>query len=215
MGPDTARRGRRPASIAITILLLALAYWVMPAPNDSAPDSRGDGSFSTSAVDSANDAGAPQTRSSGSAVANSNRSDGAFGSEADAGELVHGLLRQLPGRRYLSPAGLIYAPGSAEGHRLEHLRRHTEDDPDRPGSHGVFDGGLAGALRTIDLAFERAKSGQKTTTQVDDDRTIYTVDLESRVGYVGGSSGRRRDNPPARRVRLVLEGNNVVTAFPL
>jgi hypothetical protein len=65
------------------------------------------------------------------------------------------------------------------------------------------------------LAFERAKSGQKTTTQVDDDRTIYTVDLESRVGYVGGSSGRRRDNPPARRVRLVLEGNNVVTAFPL
>jgi hypothetical protein len=74
---------------------------------------------------------------------------------------------------------------------------------------------LAGALRTIDLAFERAKSGQNTATQVDDDRTIYTVDLETRVGYVGGSSGRRRSNPPAHRVRLVLEGNKVVTAYPL
>ena len=215
MGSDATRRGRRPASVAITILLLALAYWLMPAPNDSTPNSHSEGPVSTSALDSSSGSAAPQTRSSERNVAEVEGAERGSGSEADAGELVEGLLRPLPGRRYLSPAGLVYAPGSAEGHRLEHLRRHTEDDPDRPGSHGVFDGGLAGALRTIDLAFERAKSGRKTTTQVDDDRTIYTVDLETRVGYVGGSSGRRRSHPPARRVRLVLEGNKVVTAFPL
>ena len=74
---------------------------------------------------------------------------------------------------------------------------------------------MAGALTTIDLAYERAKTGQRTTTEVDRDRIIYTVDLGKRVGYVGGSEGQRRGHPMARRVRLVLEGNHVVTAFPM
>jgi hypothetical protein len=134
---------------------------------------------------------------------------------SDSADLKYGLLREVGRQRYLSPAGLLYGPGSAEGHRLEHLRRHTKDDPRRSGSHGVFDGDMEGALATIDSAYERAKSGQRTTKEVDGDRTIYTVDLGKRIGYVGGSSGKRRGNPMARRVRLVVEGNYVVTAFPL
>jgi hypothetical protein len=74
---------------------------------------------------------------------------------------------------------------------------------------------MEGALQTIDLAYQRAKAGQRTTTEVDGERTIHTVDLGKRIGYVGGSEGRRRRNPMARRVRLVLEGKYVVTAFPL
>lgn len=109
----------------------------------------------------------------------------------------------------------MYGPGSAEGHRLEHLKRHTKDDPRRRGSHGVFEGGMEGALKTIDAAYSRAKNNQRTTKEVDGDRTIYTVDLGKRIGYVGGSTGQRRGKPMARRVRLVLEGNYVVTAFPL
>jgi hypothetical protein len=128
---------------------------------------------------------------------------------------LHGILREISKDRFLSPAGLVYGPGSAEGHRLEHLRRHVEDDPGRAGSHGVFDGGMEGALTTIDGAYQRALSGQRTTTRSDGPRTIYTVDLGKRVGYVGGSEGQRRGNPMARRVRLVLEGNYFVTAFPL
>ncbi|NND96710.1 MAG: hypothetical protein HKN47_05205 [Pirellulaceae bacterium] len=130
------------------------------------------------------------------------------------GDLLYGLLRETSPKRYLSPAGLMYTPGSAEGHRLEHLRRHTKDDPNRPGSHGVFDGGMEGTLKTIDLAYERAKKNQKTTKRVDDDRTIYTVDMGGRVGYVGGRTGQQRRNPMARRVQLVLEGTRVITAYP-
>jgi hypothetical protein len=129
--------------------------------------------------------------------------------------LLHGLLREISFDRFISPAGLLYTPGSAEGHRLEHLRRHTKDDPGRPGSHGVFDGEMEGALKTIDRAYERAKKNQRTTKSVDGDRTIYTVDMGGRIGYVGGRDGGRKRKPMARRVRMVLEGNRVITAYPM
>ena len=132
-----------------------------------------------------------------------------------ASDLVFGLLRRLGNDRYLSPEGLIYAPGSAEGHRIEHLKRHVADQPTRPGRHGVFDGGLEAALATIDLAYKKAKAGSRTTKRVDQGRTIYTVDMGKRIGFVGGRDGGRQRNPMARRVRLVLQGTRVITAYPM
>lgn len=129
--------------------------------------------------------------------------------------LKYGLLREIGRDRYVSPAGLLYTPGSAEGHRLEHLRRHIEDQPSRSGKHGVFDGGMEGALKTIDQAYEKAKIGKRTTTRKEDGRTIYTVDLGHRIGFVGGREGNQKNQPMARRVQLVLDGNRVITAFPL
>ena len=129
--------------------------------------------------------------------------------------LLHGLLHEISNDQYLSPAGLIYGPGSAEGHRLDHLQRHVKDQPKRPGKHGVFDGGMQGALKTIDDAYQRAQKQQRTTKTVDRNRTIYTVDLGKRIGFVGGQDGGRRRNPMARRVRLVLEGKRVITAYPM
>jgi len=129
--------------------------------------------------------------------------------------LLHGFLQDFSKDQYLSPAGLIYGPGSAEGHRLNHLRRHVTDQPTRPGKHGVFDGNMQGALQTIDDAYQRAMKGQRTTKTTDHNRTIYTVDLGKRIGFVGGQDGSRRRNPMARRVRLVLEGKRVITAYPM
>tara|TARA_R110002049_G_scaffold27321_2_gene94334 strand:- start:602942 stop:603871 length:930 start_codon:yes stop_codon:yes gene_type:complete len=143
------------------------------------------------------------------------KSAGNDSSQVDDGDLLYGLLKEIGSKRYVSPAGLLYTPGSAEGHRLEHLRRHTKDQPSRPGNHGVFDGDMAGALKTIDKAYQRAKKGQRTTKSVDDGRTIYTVDMGSRVGFVGGRDGGRKRNPMARRVRLILEGTRVITAYPM
>jgi hypothetical protein len=129
--------------------------------------------------------------------------------------LLHGILSDQGNDRFLSPEGLLYVRGSQEGHRLKHLERHTVDVPDRPGSHGVFDGGMSGALATIDKAYRKAKAGANTSKKEEDGRTILTVDMGSRVGYIGGSDGRRRKNPMARRVRLVLEQNRVITAYPM
>lgn len=126
------------------------------------------------------------------------------------------FLRATGGDRFLSPAGLIYGPGSQEGHRLKHLQRHLADIPDRPGSHGVFDGQLDDALRWIDTAYERGqRGGSGVNVDREEGRTVYTVNLGQRIGYIGGAEGKRRGNPPARRLRLVLEGNRLITAFPL
>lgn len=153
--------------------------------------------------------------SGGSAKSSSSRGPPEADGDDELDGLRYGILREIRPERFMSPQGLQYVPGSAEGHRLEHLRRHTADQPSRPGKHGVFDGGMEGALKTIDRAYELAKKKQRTTTQVDGKRTIHTVDLGKRVGFVGGREGNRRRKPMARRVKLVLEGNRVITAFPL
>ncbi len=134
---------------------------------------------------------------------------------AARGELRYGLLADEGGERYRSPAGLLYTRGSQEGHRLKHLERHVVDNPSRPGSHGVFDGGMEGALATVDQAYRRALAGARTTKQEEDGRVIYTVDLGKRVGFVGGRDGQRQKHPLARRVRLVLEQDRVITAYPM
>lgn len=174
---------------------------------DSSPAAAASADLSPSAA-----ASAPAAADSAAATTRSAPQSAA--TEADV-DLEYGLLLPQGNQRFRSPAGLLYTAGSAEGHRLKHLQRHTVDDPDRPGPHGVFDGGMEGALATIDRAYQKAKTGVQTTTREERGRTIYTVDLGSRVGYVGGQEGQRRRKPMARRVRLVLEDNRVITAFPL
>jgi hypothetical protein len=127
-----------------------------------------------------------------------------------------GELREVSPRVFESAAGLRYRPGSEEGHRVDHVLTHAEDDPQRPGSHGVFDGDRAVILAVIDEAYLKAqRGGRDVKTDREDGRTIHTVNMQKRVGYVGGESGRRRDHPEARHVRLVLEGADIITAFPV
>lgn len=127
-----------------------------------------------------------------------------------------GFLRPVGNDIFESPAGLRYARGSAQGHRLKHVLAHARDNPERSGQHGVFDpGDDLTVFQLVDEAYEQACAGTQTKTKREGKRTVYTVDLGRRIGYVGGQSGKRRNHPPARHVRLVLQGQNVITAFPL
>jgi hypothetical protein len=127
-----------------------------------------------------------------------------------------GRLRDVGDDILVSSAGLRYVPGSREGHRLKHVLLHTRDQPDRAGSHGVFDGGRETTLAVIDEAYTIARQrGPPVRMEVQGDRTVYTVDMGRRVGYVGGRPGQREGHPPTFHVRLVLEGDDVITAFPL
>lgn len=77
---------------------------------------------------------------------------------------------------------------------------------------------FSGHRRLIGLTKRPIKGNRrprKSTTKVDHERTIYQVDMGGRVGFVGGREGERKGNPIARRVLLVLEGNRVITAYPL
>lgn len=126
-----------------------------------------------------------------------------------------GVLRDVGRDIKVSPAGLRYRPGSFEGHRVQHILRHAEDDPSRP-IHGVFDGGEHEIFAVIDEAYLIAKGGgPRVDVEREGGRTIYTVDLHRRIGYIGGQSGQRSNHPPATGLRLVLEDVDVITAFPV
>lgn len=131
-------------------------------------------------------------------------------------EQLAGHLKETSPSTFVSPAGLVYKRGSQQGHRLEHLMTHAEDQPQRPGSHGVFEpNDPLEVVQVVDEAFRLAQLGKQTRRRVEEGRTIYTVDLGRPIGYVGGESGARRRHPRARHVRLIVEGNEFITAFPV
>ena len=117
---------------------------------------------------------------------------------------------------YESPAGIRYTRGSQHGHRFAHVLAHARDEPNRHGQHGVFDeDDPAAVVALVDEAYELALAGERTRVERDGQRMVYTVDMNRRVGYVGGESGARKGNPAARHIKLVMIEDRLITAFPL
>lgn len=155
----------------------------------------------------------PGTAQSGTAQPGTAQPGGGDPSSATKSKL--GELRKLAGGELISTAGLRYTRGSAEGHRLLHVLRHGKDDPDRP-VHGVFEGTQQEIVALIDEAYLKTKGNNRDVKRSRErDRTVYTIAMGRRIGYLGGQVGRRKRNPPLRHIRLVLEGNRVITAYPL
>lgn len=128
-----------------------------------------------------------------------------------------GQLRETGDKTWESTAGLKYGPGSQEKHRLKHVMRHATDQPRRPGKHGVFagEGEQQTVLALIDEAYLKAlKGGPSVEKKKEGQRTVITVDMQRSIGYVGGQVGNRLGKPPAYKIRLVLDGSSVITAFP-
>ena len=59
------------------------------------------------------------------------------------------------------------------------------------------------------------QGGKGTRVENQGGRTVYTVDLGEKIGFVGGHVGERKRHPDCRYLRLVIQNNNeVVTAYP-
>src|SRR5262249_8039320 len=124
-------------------------------------------------------------------------------------------LRSVGVSTWESTAGLRYELGSAQGNRVLHVLEHAVDNPLRAGEHGVFDAGRKGALSLVDEGYlEVLEGGANVITEQQGIRTVYHVDMGRPVGYVGGQAGASMGYPVASRIRIVLEGRNVITAFP-
>ena len=136
---------------------------------------------------------------------------------ADKAKPALGQLRETRNNVFESTAGLVYVPGSADGHRLRHVMKHAKDDTSKP-VHGVFDGNgdRDKVFAMIDEAWVKAaRGGNDVRKQTQNDRLVYTVRMGQRVGYVGGSEGKRQKNPECNFIRIVVEDDNVViSAYP-
>lgn len=201
--------------------------WNLPSAASilSGKDNQDGGSPVTDSADSLGADSEAASTSSGTTVAKAEKSEGGRSSQkpdtsnkpapvSDAG-LKYGFLRDVGGGIYQSPAGLQYLPMSNdEKHRLNHIERHLKDQPSRP-VHGVFDGDMPQVVRWIDEAYLLVKSGDKRARQSENGRRdVYDIRFEKPIGYVGGQSGKRKNHPDARNLRMVLEGIKVVTAYP-
>jgi len=216
---NPSRSTRKPSLGWLAILLLLALYFVVrpmltepasdqppsPAPaRDTVVDSPEDGGSEIGPAEFAEEDEKPPAADVASAVSDEIAEERRLGQLTDVGNDV-----------LLSTAGLRYTPGSQEGHRLEHVLRHDNDQPSRPGLHGVFDGDKDDLLAVLDEAYLLVKQrSPRVQSRREQDRMVYEVDMRRRIGFVGGQEGRRKGNPPATHVRLVLEDDRVITVFP-
>jgi hypothetical protein len=132
-----------------------------------------------------------------------------------ADSTAESFLQKVGDQTFRSPAGLVYKRGSAEGHRLKHLERHIRDIPDRPGPHGVFKGSMDEFLRIIDAGYTRAKNKESgTSVKNDNGRDEIDIRFPSEIGFLGGQEGKRKGNPPLKRLKIILDEDSVITAYP-
>jgi hypothetical protein len=133
-----------------------------------------------------------------------------------AGESEIVELKKIGKDAWLSPAGLRYEGRDPDGRtRVEHVLRHARDIPSRDGPHGVFNGGPDRVFAVIDEAWRRAQR-DRIRPEIERDRSLYTIPMGRRIGYLGGRAGAQRGHPPLSNLFLVIETRtkNVITAFP-
>jgi hypothetical protein len=71
-------------------------------------------------------------------------------------------------------------------------------------------------LAVIDEAYLLVKKKDPAASiQRDGNRSICTIDLKRNIGFIGGTTGKRKGNPNVHRVRLILEGDRLITAYPV
>ena len=126
-------------------------------------------------------------------------------------------LKEIGRDRYQTPAGLLYTMGSRGEHRIEHVMRHAQDQPNRH-AHGVFigNGDQDAVLQIIDDAYELVKSkSPRAKYESSKGNDKYDVDMQRKVGFEGGKKGQRSNNRALNKVRMILDDNRVITAFPV
>ena len=117
---------------------------------------------------------------------------------------------------WVTPAGLRYTGRDAQGlSRKDHVLRHSKDQPDRAGSHGVFDAGGDKVFEVIDEAWRNIKE-RNLRPRMEGDSQTYTVPMGRRIGYLGGKNGARKKNPALDAIFIVVRKGTaqVITAFP-
>lgn len=133
-----------------------------------------------------------------------------------AGDLEQsGHLVRQGGDSWTTRGGLVIRGRDPRGmSRLDHIMRHTADDPRRP-RHGVFTVSRKEVIELMDAVWRKAGSG-RLHPRVRGRNAAYTDNTGRDIGYLGGREGTRKGQPRLRSVRLVVRRDTaeVITFFP-
>jgi hypothetical protein len=125
------------------------------------------------------------------------------------------FLRSVGRNHFMSPEGLLYTMGPKGEHRVDHVMRHGDDMPNRP-VHSVFEGDKNDILALIDEAYSLVKANSPQVRSSDSrGNQAHTIKMQRKVGYEGGQKGKRKGYPVLKSVKLILDGNRVITAYPV
>lgn len=70
-------------------------------------------------------------------------------------------------------------------------------------------------LQIIDTGYTRAKNKEPgTSTETDEGRDVMNIRFSTEIGFLGGQDGKRKGNPPLKRLKIVLDKDSVITAYP-
>ena len=208
---------RRIIPVAVVVLVLGYNYskptlerWIgrpLPALNNN--DNNNNGRNASSVPQSRSSSGSDYTATlpskTGTKSATGGTSSGGF------------QLKEVGRNRFESPAGLLYTMGGGGEHRIDHVMRHAVDMPSRP-AHGVFigDGDRDTVLQLVDDAYELAKTkSPKAKHENSRGNDLWNVSMGRKVGFDGGQKGKRNGNKSLNSIRMILDGNRVITAFPV
>jgi len=138
-------------------------------------------------------------------------------SSRGAGDLEQsGHLVRQGADSWTTRAGLVIRGRDPHGmSRLDHIMRHTADDPRRP-RHGVFTVSRKEVIELMDAVWRKAGAGT-LRPRVRGRNAAYTDNTGRDIGYPGGREGARKGQPRLRSVRLVVRQNTaeVITFFPV
>lgn len=124
------------------------------------------------------------------------------------GKAARAWLKQ-EGNQFRSPAGLKYS-----GNNIDHVLLHCKDNTSKP-THGIFVGGGAEVMQMVDEAYEKVKSGDRSVdSEKSRGRMTHIVSMGRVVGHTGGQKAKKRGRDELRKIKLVLDGDRVITAFP-
>ena len=130
------------------------------------------------------------------------------------------LRRTAPDTFESSNTGLVYGPHRRDGNAVNHVLRHTIDNPTRPVAHGVFSGDR-NVFEVIDDGFVRSSAPTGVAREVPYQTPQGQVQgsvipMGDDIGYIGGQPGGAAGHPTSQHLNLVLrDGTDVVTSYPI
>src|SRR5262249_5684794 len=122
-----------------------------------------------------------------------------------------GYLRYEGSTRWVSKkTGLVYGEDDTFGNRVLHVLNHTTDNLSKP-KQGIFSVSRSEVLPLIDEGYELAQQNPQYLINTSGGRSRYSIPMGRVIGSQGGAQG---NGGPLTNLFLVLEGNEVITAYP-